>query len=316
MVMSIFLLLVAFVVIWLAGKIAIEAIEKLSSHWAISRFTLSLFVLGAITSLPEMAITINAVALRTPQIALGNLIGSQVFLLFLVIPVLAIASRGLSLKIPIKNVSIAVTLLVALVPMVALLDQEIGLSEVLMMLAAYLVFIALFTRQGNILERIGARMLPNAKATPSWEVLKLLAAVGMLFLATNSAVREIIELAAGLQTPRFLLSMILLPIGTNLPELSLALGSLRAGKKELALGDYLGAITFNSVLIALLALGPGGSIAIGQNISLVVFLYAIGLLIFWWCCFSKEILSIKEGLLLLIVYGLLLAMASWQILGH
>jgi cation:H+ antiporter len=314
MFLTIFLLIISFVVIWLSTEFAIASIEKLSSQSKWSKFTLSLFVIGIVTSLPEIGISINSIVLRSPQVALGNLIGSQVFLLFLVIPVLTLISKGLHLRVQMRNVSLSLTLLVALVPMLALLNQSIDTSEVMIILAAYLVFVITFARQENLLERIEQRILHPEKVQKFWEVTKLLASVGILLFACNTAVREIIDIASVLQTPRFLLSMLILPIGTNLPELSLAIGSFFTGKRDFALGDFMGALTFNAVLIALLVLWSGGGILIGQDINLVIGLFAAGVILFWLCCYSKELLSVKEGAGLLFFYLLLVSAGSWVIL--
>lgn len=305
------LLVVAAMVIWLTTESAMIAIEKLASHTRLSKFTLALFVIGVVTSLPEIAITINSLVLNSPQIALGNLIGSQIFLLFLVIPVLAIVSRGLQLHTQMKNLSLVLMLVVAAVPILLLVNQSLDLGEVLIILGAYLVFVVTFFRQETC-----ARVIQKyAKVSFVWESLRLIVSVGILFLASHTAVKELIEIAAGLQTPRFLLSMLILPIATNLPELSLALAALKAGRNTLTLGDFMGGITFNSLLIAVLAIFSGGSITIGQNISWVVLMFAIGLAVFWWACHSKAVLSIKEGLLLFLVYLALLVTAIWQIMS-
>lgn len=314
MIINILLLGIAFIVIWLSTRLAIETIQKFTNHAHLSRVTLSLFVLGTITAFPEIAIMANSLWLKAPQIALGNLIGSQIFLLFVVVPVLAIVSRGVQLQLQFKNVSLALTLLVAVVPMVALLDQGLSMSEVLIILGTYGVFFVTLIRRSSFLERIAERLEHEGKNITLLDGVKLLFALGVLMLASNTAVREIIEIAAWLQTPRFLLSLLLLPIGTNLPELSLALNHAR-NEKDIALGDYLGSITFNSLLIAILTLALGGVILIGQSITAVIALFGAGLVVFWWCCYSREFLNVKEGLLLLLAYVLIVSAALWQILG-
>ena len=315
MFLEVVLLLVAFIAIWLSTGYVVESIKKLSSHSRFSSFSLSLFVIGVITSLPEVTVTVNSILLKSPQIALGNLIGTQIFLLFLVIPVLAIVSNGLHLHTEMKNRSVILTLLVALAPILALLNQSLELLEAVIVLVLYALFAIIFSRHSTFLERITARIQQTQKISVGWEFAKILCFLSILFLASNTAVREMIELAAFLQTPRFLLSLLILPIGTNLPELSLALGSLAAGKKDLALADFMGALTFNSLLIAVLALGSGGTILIGQNISMVVIAFIVGIILFWWCCYSKKLLSIREGLLLLLVYLGILGIAVWQIMS-
>lgn len=318
MFIEVFLLITACIAIWFATSIAIEAIEQLSNHSYISKFTLSLFVIGVVTSFPEIAITLSSVMLNSPQVALGNLIGSQIFLLFVVVPFLAIIGKGLHLQIQMKNVSLLLTILVVGASIVPLFNQRLDFSEVLIILGLYVAFLVTFfhkTSHQLHLERTAERMTRHPEVQVMWNVLKLGGAVGVLMLASHSAVRELIEISSILQTPRFLLSMLILPIGTNLPEVSLALASLATGKREFALADYLGALTFNSLLIGLLALGFGGSIALGQNISGVIIVFVGGLGIFWWSCYSREVLSVKESVGLLLIYLALLVVATGQVMS-
>lgn len=314
MLIDVLLLLIAFLIIWLSTDYAIGAIEKLSHHHRLSRFTFSLFVVGLTTSFPELAVTVNAVILNSPQIALGSLIGSQLYLLFLVIPILAIMNQGLRLHSQMRDHSLIMTLLVATFPILMLLDQSLSFLEVLIILGSYTVFVLLFFRH-SFLERILGRIQLPENISPVWEILKLVGASAVLMLAAHTAVREMVEISSFLNTPRFLLSLLILPIATNLPELSFALRSVASPRREFALGDYMGAIIFNSLLIGILALLSGGSISIGQNISYVVVAFVIGVIIFWWCCFSREILNIREGLLLFLVYLILLGLATWQIMS-
>jgi cation:H+ antiporter len=315
MISEVFKLIIACVAIWLSTGLILETVKLLSPTFKLSKVTLSLLVLGVVSSFPEIAVTINSIALNSPQIAIGNLIGSQVFLLFVVIPVLAIVSQGLDMRLQLKNVSLSLALLLALIPILALYDQQLNILESSVILVLYAVFAVLFTQKSNMVERVAQNLEQLSSEHILWQVTKLLVCVAILLLASNSAVRGIIEIAALLETPRFLLSMILLPIVTNLPELSLALGTLSVAKKSNVLGDYLGALTFNSLLLAVLSLAVGGAVMIGQDISAVVILFALGIIVFWIFSFSKYSLSSKEGLLFLFFYVLVMIAAGWQIMS-
>jgi cation:H+ antiporter len=316
MAMDILLLLVACLAILLSSNLAISAIHTISPLLRVSKLTISLLVLGLVTSLPEITITINSVLFNAPQIAVGTLIGSQVFLLFVTIPVLAIISNGLSLKFEMKNVSLALSLLLALVPMIALYNQSIDIVEALAITGLYLAFIFIYTQKSNVVQRFVQRYQEPSASKIMLQVTLFLLSIGILLLASNTAVRSIIEIAAVLETPRFLLSMILLPVATNLPELVLAIGYYSTIKKDVVIADYLGSMTVNSFILAALTISLGGSIGIGQNISMVIILFIIGLIAFWLASASKQVLSSKEGLLFFCFYILILLVAGWQVMSR
>lgn len=296
------LLLVAFVVIWIAADVAIRSVEKVASRLHLSRFTISLFVLGAATSFPEITVTINSLLLNTPQIAIGTLLGGQLFLLFLIIPFFALISKGIQLKSQISNTSLAITLIVALVPMVAFIDQSFSLAEALMTFVVYALFVLTFAKHDNVAERLLNKVKIYKADRVGVELIKILGAGAVLFLATNTAVRSMVELSALLNLPRFLVSFLLLPIGTNLPELALGIKSAFGGRKDLALGDYMGSMTFNSLLLVILAVASSGPLLLGQDVTLMAGLFVVGLIVFWLCCRSNKFLSMAESLLLLLFY--------------
>lgn len=299
------LLLIAAVTIWLVSTVIIEAVDQLGRHSGWSKITQALLVVGVVTSLPELAITINSVALQAPQIALGTLVGSQFFLLFLVVPVLAIASRGVKLQLKAQHISLALVLLVCMIPMLSLLDQGIEWSEVALLIGFYVVCVATFWRQPSWWQRV-ITQFPASPADTTWlAVVKIGAGMAILMLATNTAVRQLIELAAEWQLPRFLVSLLILPICTNLPELSLALKVSKTGQRELALSDFVGSVTSNALLIGVLVLLQGGQVIIGQNINGVIWVFAIAMLVWWTTTHTRQFLSTKEGLLLLAGYAAL-----------
>lgn len=289
---------------------AIKAIHRLFGHSRLARLTVSLFALGTIAALPEITISANALWLRSPQIAAGSLIGSQIFLLFFVIPVLAIASRGLKLQTSVQNMSLGLTLLLALVPLLGLFNQSLEIREALVILALYVVFVATFFRQGNVVDYIKHRFQLPTQARPIFSVFSLLAALALLLVASNSLVRQIIELSAWLSIPRFLLSLLLLPIGTNLPEMILAWQGIKRGDNEFAVGDFLGSITINSLVLVVVTLLSKTEIAVGLTINPLIWLFAAGLVVFGIFCYSRKMLSLGESLILLLFY-LAMASAAW-----
>lgn len=315
MLESVFLLIVACVGIWFAANFIIEAVERIAPLFKVSKITLSLMVLGVVTSLPEVAVAVNALWLNAPQIAVGNLIGSQIFLLFVVIPIFAIVTNGLNLQLELKNISLSLSLSLALIPMLALFNQHIGIAEASVIIGIYFVFAVLFLHKSSMFEKIIQRFSEPSEGIFVRELVIIVFCSMILFVASNTAVRQIIEIAALLQTPRFLLSLIILPIATNFPEINLAFSQVSKLRKDAIIGDYLGALTFNALLLAVLTFVVGGAIVIGQNISVVIILFVIALAVFAVFSLSKRVLSSREALLLLGLYILLIVTAGWQIMN-
>lgn len=315
MVIQFGLLLTAVLVLGLATELALESVGRVVSRWPIATVTRSLFILGVVTAFPELAIVMSAVALDAPQVALGNLIGGQVFLVLAAIPSLAVITKGLGVKTQLHSTSLILALLVAAAPLVALLDQNLNFSDITLIGLMYLVFAASFIRHGSTWERLQERWANIQPTHVGFESLKLIGLLAIISLASYTAVREIIDLAAVLQAPRFLLSFLLLPLATNLPELSLAWRAHRESQSSAALSDYLGSLAFNSCLVVLLTAAYQGSLDVGLNVQPLIWLSLGGMVLFWWSSQSKEYVSTRESLGLLALYGLLVAMSSWLLAG-
>ena len=93
-----------------------------------------------------------------------------------------------------------------------------------------------------------------------------------------------------------------LSLGTNFPELSLALRSVLSGTKEVALGDYMGSASVNTLLFGIFTLLSGGEALQIDNFFFTLVFILVGLGLFYLFTRSKDMISRKEGLVLLFLY--------------
>ncbi|MBW7944195.1 hypothetical protein H3C70_02250 [Patescibacteria group bacterium] len=305
----------SFVVVWLGAGVLLGAIEKLSKSLRISQFTLSLFLLGTATSFPEIAVLMNSLVLQQPEVSMGNLIGGQIFLVFLVVPFLAIISKGIRLQSQMQGGFLILILATLAAPLLTLLDGRVQLGEGILTLFLYLTFVVIFSKKMTLMERITRVIKNHTKMNPLVEISKVLVSVIVLFLATQVSIRSVSSLSEHLHLHPFLVSMVIMALGTNLPEFSLAVRAALSGKREIVLGDYVGSATMNTLLWSVLVLATQGTIFVTQPLIPIIVLLAVGFVIFWWFCRTKHRLSVKEGMILVSVYVAFLAMTTWLEFG-
>ena len=94
----------------------------------------------------------------------------------------------------------------------------------------------------------------------------------------------------------------MLSLGTNLPELSIAIKSIVLGKKEVALGDYLGSAASNTLLFGIFTLLNGKRVDVSSYSFRVLFITLLGLGTFYIFSRSKKDISKHEGKILLLIY--------------
>src|SRR3989344_8659371 len=88
----------SFLLIWFGAGLVIAGIEQFSKKLKLSSFTVSFFVLGILTSIPEFAVGMTAIATGDSQIFIGNLLGGIPIIFLLIIPILAFFGKNLKLN--------------------------------------------------------------------------------------------------------------------------------------------------------------------------------------------------------------------------
>jgi cation:H+ antiporter len=96
----------------------------------------------------------------------------------------------------------------------------------------------------------------------------------------------------------YYISLIMLAIGTNLPEISLAVKSVVLRKKDIAFGDYIGSAATNTLLFGIFTLISGGEVLASTNFIETFVIMVFGLGLFYFFTRSKKDISRKEGFIL------------------
>lgn len=302
MLNSALIIFICFVVIWICSGIVVRGVEKLARRLQMSRFAVSVFLLGTITSLPEIGVLINSHILNTPEVSLGNLIGGQMFLLFLIIPLMAMLVGKIQLHTALQGRSLLVTLLALTLPLIVSLDRQIYRSEALTLLFSYFLFTLVYWQKMSLLERVEKRLTHHKKGDGRM-LLKVIIGMSLILLASNRLVSEIHALSSALGFHEFFVSMVVIAFGTNTPELSMMIRSVLAKKSDVALGNYIGSATLNTLLMTILVMAQGGYVEINME-ALILAIFLVGIIFFWYFSRSKGSISRNEGLALMGIYFL------------
>ncbi len=301
MLVSIGLFLLAFAVLWFSARLVLVSVERLAHTFNISSFAASFFILGLLTSIPELSVGINSIIDKTPQIYVGNLIGGQVLLFLFVIPLLAFLGKGIKLVNELKPKNLLYSFVVILLPTIMTIDRRIDWYEGLIAVIFYLVLFYFIERKQGVVEVL-KDALTNEEKKIFLDVVKVIVGIVLIFGASGVIVEQTINLSQFFKISPFLIGILVLAIGTNLPELSLAVRSIISGKKELALGNYVGSASANTLLFGILTITNKASITIQNHFIQTLIFLLLGLGLFFFFTRSKNDLSRKEGLVLLFLY--------------
>jgi cation:H+ antiporter len=297
--------LFSFIAIWLGAGLIVSSVDRISTKLRLSTFAVSFLVLGVLTSTPEFAVGITSINEKSPEIFVGNLVGGIPVIFLLIIPLLAVLGRGIKLHHQLSDKNMILVLLLICAPFLLLLDNKITNAEGLFIVIFYFISIFMVQRDHGLFDKKNTEIM-NLRDYSFVDILKILFGFAIVLVSSHFIVNNTVYFADLLKLPIFVVSLIFLSIGTNLPELSIAVRSIVSGKKDIAFGDYLGSAAANTFLLGALSIINPGEVAIRDHFYIAFFFIITGVLLFYFFSKSQNLFSRKEGFILLTVYFLYL----------
>lgn len=307
MFINLLLYLISFVAIWIGAGLIISSTASFSKRLKLSSFAFSFVFLGLLTSTPEFSVGLQAVADHNAEVFVGNLLGGIPVLFLIVIPLLAIFGRGVSLKHELDHPTLLVTLAVIIAPAVYILDRRVTNYEGVALIILYGIMLYMVERKNGIFDRDNTQLL-NMKAYSYKDILKILVGIGIVFVSSDIIVQKTMYFADFFHISAFYISLIVVSLGTNLPELSLAIRSVMTGKKDVAMGDYLGSAAVNTLFFGIFTLLHNGEVITANHFILTFFFIATGLFVFYVISRTKNFITRSDGFILVGIYVLFVVM--------
>jgi len=305
MIINGLLYIFSFILIWFGAGLIVNSIDKYAKKLHISSFAVSFFILGFLTSTPEIAVGLNSIIEKDPEIYVGNLIGGVIIIFLFIIPVLAIFGNGITLSHQLNKKNLLLSLAICAAPAFLISDRRVTVFEGLLLIFLYLVLFYMIEKKKGIIENIEDKFLKTDRDDLKY-LVKIVIGVIIVFLTSRFIVDETIYFSKILQISPFFISLIMLSLGTNLPELSVGIRSLSSGKKEIAFGDYIGSAAANTAIFGVLTVINKSDVIIPDHFFQRFIFIAAGLGLFYFFSRSKNNISRVEGFILLLVYILFL----------
>jgi cation:H+ antiporter len=313
--LNLLLVLLGVTLLAIGGEALIRGALGAARRLGISPLLSGLLIVGFGTSAPELVVSVDAALSERPDIAIGNVVGSNIGNILLILGICAVITplrvRPLALRRDAITVVAASLLFIVLVGGSALVWQDAMI--LLASLAAYLVWA--YWSETYHGAPAGEVHLAEAKEIPSVpkSALTIVTAifVGLLLLIAGSHVllKGAVGIAANLGISEAVIGLTLVAVGTSLPELSISVIAALRRHADVAVGNILGSNIFNLLGIlgvsALLQPLPVHArilqfdqwVMLGSALLLLLFLY------------TGRCLNRFEGIMLLAGYGLYLSLS-------
>jgi len=223
---------------------------RLAESWRLSKYTVGFIVIAIISILPETFISVQSAIQGVPEFGLGLLLGSNIADLTLIFALVVLIS-GRKMKVETKILRSHVLYpFILLIPIVLGFDGHFTRIE-----GAALIVTGIIFYYRSLHSEFGEEM-PHARSEKRlYSFLYLLLSLGLLSLGSHFVLTSASALAAYIGISSVLIGMLVVALGTTLPELLFSLKAVKQNDDSLAVGDILGTVLANAtIVIGLLAI--------------------------------------------------------------
>ena len=246
------------------AELFLKAVDRFGLKWGVSPLIMGLTVVAFATGAPELAISIKAAFSGSADLVLGNIIGSNIANILLILGITAIISPiNITRRVIRIDVPIVITISVA----VYLMSLDGGLSTVdgvilLMGFLAYSYFTFVQIKNNSDEEdedeAFQYDLSPDDLAKGTVFYIKngglLISGLALIVLGSNWMVDSAVIIARILGLSELVIGLTIISIGTSLPEVATSLSAARKGKADIAVANVMGSTLYNVLLTLALTL--------------------------------------------------------------
>ncbi len=294
------LLLVGLTVLILGADALIRGAAQLAKHMGLSPFAIGVTVVAFGTSAPELFASIGAALQGQTEMAVGNVIGSNIANIALILGI-----GGLMMSIHVQQrvrfVEIPLMVLVTIGSMALLHDQQITRIEGGILFAGLIAYVIYIIRSHKEDIEHGLEDVV-AKIKPVWiDVLYIIAGIAGLGIGAKVLVMGATDLAQSVGIPAAIVGTTIVAFGTSVPELAATIRAAMSKQADMAVGNIVGSNVFNLLsVLGITALIKPLSMAPSMDWHLWAMLGVAVLLMLWM--FVRPIIAKGAGMMLLVVY--------------
>lgn len=306
MLLQIILLIVGFVVLIKGADFFVDGASSTAQNFKVSKMLIGLTIVAFGTSAPEFAVSIKALLSGNGDMVLGNVIGSNILNILLILGVSA-TIHSLTVKNNTVKKELPITLLITSLFVVLLSDHffdtslpnSFTRSDGVVLLLFFLVFI-------YYLISMMRKKVDVEEEAPKMSLLKAMAFTGIGLIAivvgSNFVVDSASFIAKELGVSERMISLTIIALGTSLPELVTSVMATKKGEYDIAIGNVVGSNIFNiGIVIGLPITMFGGISRIAFSYIDLIAMFIAAFLLFLFS-FRDYKISRNEGVLFLILF--------------
>lgn len=307
MIINILLLILGFIFLIKGADIFVDGASSTAQNFKVSKMLIGLTIIAFGTSAPEFAVSMNALASGSTDMVLGNVIGSCILNILLILGVAAVI-RPIKIKDNTVKKELPLALLISSLLAVLMLDIKLGSgiidqisrADAIVILLFFTVFVYYLIALAKQKRELKEDEKPQFKLGKSL----IFVAIGLIgiIIGSDLVVNNATNIATSLGISERIISLTIIAFGTSLPELVTTIVSSKKGEQDLLLGNIIGSNIFNICVVLGIPVVIFGTITPSsfQGIDLIM-LVGSSLLLFI-VSETKRTITRLEGILMLIAF--------------
>ena len=314
MILNLLLIVLGIVlVIWGADRMT-DGSVAIAQRLKIPQIVIGLTIVAMGTSMPELCISMVSALKGTPDLAVGNVVGSNIFNTMLIVGVAAMVAPMTILRSTVKkDIPWAVFGSVAL--MLMCLDNDISRIDAIILFAAFTLFMFLTLKSAKKKQADPSSNTEEEVKSHSILHATTLVIVGLacLIFGSNIFVDAATKVAQSLGVSEAIIGLTIVAGGTSLPELATSVVAARKGQSAIAIGNVIGSNVMNILLI----IGATGIICpmhISGITPIDLGTMTISIFLLWLFSFTRFKVERWEGAVLTILFGIYLSWLIYQVI--
>lgn len=274
----------------------VDSAESIGLSMGISPFIIGVTIVAFGTSLPELATSIASVFAGESEIVVGNVIGSNITNIALVLGLTAVVVKNIEIENDLWLIDMTFLWASAFLLWFVLQDLSLSVFECILLLMGLALFLIYSFKSNTVAAEVESR----PKAEKKHYLLLLIGGV-LVYFGADFTIYAITGISTILQIPSKLIALSAVAIGTSLPEVVVSLSAARRGKASIAIGNVLGSNVFNTFIVMGV---PGliGSLEIPPDISDFYLPLMIAMTVLFGVMAFDRIITRWEGWILLLFY--------------
>ena len=283
-----------------SSKLVVKSLIKVENYYHLREFVVSFLLIGVLTSFPELSVGVISALKGIPSLSFGDILGTNIMDIALVIGLVAIIGKSIKFEAQLEKTTLFLISAMIFLPLVLFLDRELSRLDGAILVSVFVLYVFRLFMIRNKFKK--AKRKKRSKIKIKKNIVLLLLGLLILVASARLLVYAASEIALAFSFPVILIGLLVVSIGTSLPELFFELGCVLKGHCSAALGDLLGSLAFNSTFVlGLVALitpieAKFSSFAVSAAFAVVSVLFFL-----LFARTGREIKR-KEGVILIIIF--------------